>query len=138
MEVSEYELEELTAKLEILLIEAKSSCIGFSPKHDNLQLEEVEIWEYTIKWGISQNPALPTNLEEWTNENFITLKISLQQFLPYIRCFQIPDVDIWTKLKHNKKILNKQLCNDLKQYLIVPDQPVKSNVLPPRTVLVQE
>ncbi|RHZ77641.1 hypothetical protein Glove_174g38 [Diversispora epigaea] len=106
-------------------------------KHDNLQLEEIQIWEYTIKWGISQDPALPKNLEEWTNENFTTLKTSLQQCLPYIRYFQIPGTEIWSKVKPYKKILDKQLWDDLKQYIAVPDQPVKSKVLPPRTALVQ-
>ncbi|RHZ54357.1 hypothetical protein Glove_428g40 [Diversispora epigaea] len=33
-------------------------------------MKEVEIWDYGIKWGITQNPTLPTNLEKWTNENF--------------------------------------------------------------------
>ncbi|RHZ77715.1 hypothetical protein Glove_174g40 [Diversispora epigaea] len=107
-------------------------------KHDNLYLEESEIWEYTLEWGIAQNPALPTNLEEWTNENFTTLKTSLQQCLPYIRYFQISSADIWNKVRPYKKILDKQLWNDLKQYLAAPDQPVKSKVLPPRTILVQE
>ncbi|RHZ77712.1 hypothetical protein Glove_174g47 [Diversispora epigaea] len=107
-------------------------------KHDNLQLKEVKIWEYTIKWGIAQNPDLPTNLEEWTNKNFTALKSSLQQCLPYIRYFQIPGADLWSKIRPYKKILDKQLWEDLKQYFFTPDQPVKSNVLPPRTVLVQE
>ncbi|RHZ68635.1 hypothetical protein Glove_294g148 [Diversispora epigaea] len=187
MAAGEFELEELTEKLEILLIETKSSWLKshfsqvyrsiFSKnnfkalenffndiitkhpslifdaddfnslqesalvsllKQDNLQLEEVKIWEYTIKWGIAQNPALPTNLEEWTNENFTALKTSLQQCLPYIRYFQISGADIWNKLKPYKKILDKQLWNDLKQYLVVPDQQVKSKVLPPRTALVQK
>ena len=82
-------------------------------KHDNLQLEEVKIWEYTIKWGIAQNPSLPTNLEEWNDENFTALKTSLQQCLPYIRYFQIPDADIWNKVKPYKKILDKQLWNNI-------------------------
>ncbi|RHZ70965.1 hypothetical protein Glove_264g25 [Diversispora epigaea] len=73
-------------------------------KRDDLQTEEVKIWDYVIKWEISQNPTLPTNLEEWSKENFFTLKTTLLQLLP----------------------------------LILPDQPVKSNILPARSVLVTE
>ena len=54
-------------------------------KRDDLKLEEIKIWDCVIKWGIAQNPTLPTNSEEWSNENFKALKITLQQCLPLIR-----------------------------------------------------
>ncbi|RHZ43524.1 hypothetical protein Glove_1033g12 [Diversispora epigaea] len=31
-----------------------------------------------IEWEISQNPTLLTNLEEWSEENFLTLETTLQ------------------------------------------------------------
>ncbi|RHZ73753.1 hypothetical protein Glove_229g81 [Diversispora epigaea] len=46
-------------------------------ENDNQQLEEIKIWDYVIEWGIAQNPK---NLEEWSKENFKTLKTTLQQF----------------------------------------------------------
>ncbi|RHZ89921.1 hypothetical protein Glove_9g173 [Diversispora epigaea] len=107
-------------------------------KRDDIQMEEGKIWEYTIKWGISQNPTLPTNLEEWNKENFLTLKITLQQCLPYIRYFHISNADIWDKIEPYKKILDKQLWKDLNQNLVLPDRPVKSIILPARLVLTQE
>ncbi|RHZ60522.1 hypothetical protein Glove_352g21 [Diversispora epigaea] len=107
-------------------------------KRDDLQLEEVIIWEYIIKWGIAQNSTLPVDLKEWNKENFTTLKITLQQCLPLIRYFHIPGTDFLKKIKPYKKILDKQLWEDLNQYLIDPDQPVKSIILPSRTIFVQE
>ncbi|RHZ70471.1 hypothetical protein Glove_271g58 [Diversispora epigaea] len=184
---NEFEIEEVTKKLENHLIETKSSwlkshfslvyrsifretnfknlekfCNDIIAKHpslifdgedftylqesalvsllkrDDLQLEEVIIWEYIINWGIGQNSALPLNLNEWTKENFLTLKTTLQQCLPLIRYFHIPSADIWKKVKPYKKILDKQLWEDLNQYLVLPDEPVKSIILPPRTILAQE
>ncbi|RHZ60549.1 hypothetical protein Glove_352g30 [Diversispora epigaea] len=107
-------------------------------KRDDLQLEEMILWEYIIKWGIAQNPILPVDLKEWNKENFTTLKTTLQQCLPLIRYFHIPGTDVLKKIKPYKKILDKQLWEDLNQYLIDPDLPVKSIILPPRTILVQE
>ncbi|RHZ76240.1 hypothetical protein Glove_199g15 [Diversispora epigaea] len=109
-------------------------------KRDDLQLEEVIIWEYIIKWGIAQNSILPVDLKEWSNENFTTLKTTLQQCLPLIRYFHIPSTDVLKKIKPHKKILDEQLWEDLKKYLIDPNQPVISIILPPRTVsvLIQE
>lgn len=50
-------------------------------EQDDVQMEESTVWDYIIKWGTVQNPTLPTNLEEWRNENFLTLKSTFQQCL---------------------------------------------------------
>ncbi|RHZ78286.1 hypothetical protein Glove_166g115 [Diversispora epigaea] len=107
-------------------------------KRDDLQVEEAKIWEYTIKWGISQNSNLPADLDEWTMENFLTLKTTLQHCLPYIRYFHISGDDILDKVEPYKKILDKQLWKDLKQHLISPNRTVKSIILPARSILIQE
>ncbi|RHZ75053.1 hypothetical protein Glove_217g15 [Diversispora epigaea] len=107
-------------------------------KRDDLQMKESEIWDYLIKWGTAQTPTLPKKLEEWSDENFNTLKATLQQCLPLVRYFHISNSDVMYKIKPYKKILDKQLWNDWKQHLILPDQPIKSIILPPRLVLKQE
>ncbi|RHZ75063.1 hypothetical protein Glove_217g289 [Diversispora epigaea] len=105
---------------------------------DDLQMKESEIWDYLIKWGISRNPTLPEKFDEWSDENFMTLKTTVQHCLPLIRYFHISNLDLVDKVKPYKKILDKQLWNDLKQYLLLPDRPVKSIILPPRLILTQE
>ncbi|RHZ52949.1 hypothetical protein Glove_454g8 [Diversispora epigaea] len=103
-------------------------------RKDDLQLEEIKIWDYVIKWGIAQNPTLPRNLEEWSEENFKTLKTTLRQCLPFIRYFHISAKDIWEKLKPYRNILGMQLWDDLNQKLVFPNQPVKSLILPARII----
>ncbi|RHZ70948.1 hypothetical protein Glove_264g10 [Diversispora epigaea] len=105
-------------------------------KRNDLQTEEGKIWDYVIKWGISQNPTLPTNLEEWSKENFLTLKTTLQQFLPLIRYFHISNEEIIEKIMPYKKILDKQLWKDIIQHMAIPEKPIKSNILPARSVSV--
>ncbi|RHZ85275.1 hypothetical protein Glove_67g111 [Diversispora epigaea] len=100
---------------------------------DDLQVEEVKIWDYVIKWGISQNPTLPKNLEEWPKDDFLTLKTTSQQFLPLIRYFHISNAEIIDKVSPYKMIPDKQLY--IKQHIAVPDRPVRSVLateLPPR------
>ncbi|RIB15931.1 hypothetical protein C2G38_2038996 [Gigaspora rosea] len=65
----------------------------FILKLDNLQMDEGKIWDYTIKWGIAQIPSLPPNLDRWSDEHFSALKSSLQDCLPLIRYFQIPEIE---------------------------------------------
>ncbi|RHZ89519.1 hypothetical protein Glove_13g229 [Diversispora epigaea] len=107
-------------------------------KRDDLQMEEVKIWDYVIKWGISQNPTLPINLEEWSKENLLMLKTTLLQCLPLIRYFHISNTELFDKIMPYKKILDKQLCKDIIQYLAVPDRPFKSIILPARSTVVTE
>ncbi|RHZ86547.1 hypothetical protein Glove_50g114 [Diversispora epigaea] len=182
---NEFELDELTNKLETLLIDTKASwlktyfshvyhtifnennfkklenyCNDIIAKHpslifensdfislpvsalvsllkrDDLQMEEVKIWDYVVKWGIAQNSTLPTNLEEWSKENFLTLKITLQQCLPLIRYFHISNTEIIDKVNPYKMILDSQLWEDIVQHMAVPDRSVKSNVLSARSVLI--
>ncbi|RHZ76200.1 hypothetical protein Glove_202g15 [Diversispora epigaea] len=49
-----YSLTNVPYKLQLILR-------GSKVEKDNLQLEEIEIWDYVIKWGIAQNPTLPKN-----------------------------------------------------------------------------
>ncbi|RHZ73608.1 hypothetical protein Glove_230g208 [Diversispora epigaea] len=107
-------------------------------KRDDLQMKESEIWDYVIKWGTAQNFTLPEKFEEWSDENIMTLKTTLQQCLPLIRYFHISNSDFKNKIEPYEKILDKQILNDLKQHLILPDKPVESIILPPRLILKQE
>ncbi|RHZ85086.1 hypothetical protein Glove_71g70 [Diversispora epigaea] len=116
----------------------KESALVSLLERDDLQMEEVKIWDYVIKWGIAQTSTLPINLDEWTKENFLTLKTTLQQCLPHIRYFQLSNIEIYDSIKPYKKILDKQLWEDINQYLSIPDRPVKSTILPVRSVLVTE
>ncbi|RHZ81566.1 hypothetical protein Glove_117g105 [Diversispora epigaea] len=107
-------------------------------KRDDLQMKEVEIWGNVIKWGISQNPALPTNLDEWSKENFLKLKTTLQQCFPYIRYFHLSTEEVIDSIMPYKKILDKQLWKDINLHLLSPNRPIKSIILPARSTLVTE
>ncbi|RIB27665.1 hypothetical protein C2G38_2159950 [Gigaspora rosea] len=74
-------------------------------KIDNLQMEESEIWDKVILWGKAKIPNLLPNLNEWTDENFKSLKITVQHCLPHIRYFQIPGKDVLKKIKPYRQIL---------------------------------
>ncbi|RHZ61238.1 hypothetical protein Glove_349g135 [Diversispora epigaea] len=80
----------------------------------------------------------PKNIVEWNKENLLTLKTTLQQCLPYIKYFHISGNGIFDKIQSFKEILDEQLWKDLMQYLISPDRPVNSIILPARSVLIPE
>ncbi|RIB25171.1 hypothetical protein C2G38_2031289 [Gigaspora rosea] len=82
-------------------------------KNDDLQLEESKIWDKVILWGKAQTPNLPSSDEQWTKEDFKSLKTTLQNCLPHIRYFQMSNDDVLEKIKPYKKILEKNLWNDI-------------------------
>ncbi|RHZ85552.1 hypothetical protein Glove_64g42 [Diversispora epigaea] len=112
----------------------KESALISILKRDDLKVEEIKIWDYVIKWGIAQNPILPADSKEWSKENFKALKITLGQCLPLIRYFHIPGEIILEKVKPYKKILEKQLWDDIIQHSISPNKSVNSLILPARII----
>ncbi|RIB09180.1 hypothetical protein C2G38_289646 [Gigaspora rosea] len=104
---------------------------------DDLQMEEIKFWNYVIKWGIAQNPELPSDSKDWSHENFLSLKTTLQNCLPLIRYFQMSGDDIYNQVYLYKQILDKNLWKDVKKRLASQNQPILSKILPPRTILSQ-
>ncbi|RIB04533.1 hypothetical protein C2G38_2222128 [Gigaspora rosea] len=82
-------------------------------KCDDLQIEEVKIWNNIIKWDIAQNHDLPSNSEDWSDENFTTLKDTLKNFLPHICYFQMSAKDVADYVVLYSQILEKRLWKDL-------------------------
>ena len=46
-------------------------------QNDNLQMSEIQIWEHVLKWGIAQNPELPSDITNYSKNDFKTLKNTL-------------------------------------------------------------
>ncbi|RHZ84937.1 hypothetical protein Glove_74g201 [Diversispora epigaea] len=106
----------------------------FSISND-LQLEESKIWQYVIQWGKAQNPTLPSNVDEWTSDNFLTLKTTLGKCLPQIRYFSISSEDVFEMIFPYQQILEPKLWSDINKKIMAPNKPISSSVLPPRKIL---
>ncbi|RIB16236.1 hypothetical protein C2G38_2190506 [Gigaspora rosea] len=157
---NEFGLEELIKHIQLFLLENNASwlrlnfsrvyqtslkddnlknlqqfCANIIAKHqlDNLQMDEGKIWDYIINWGIAQNPSLPLNPDQWSDEHFLALKSSLQNCLPLIRYFQISGEDIFEKVRPYQKILDQTLWADIMLKFMAPNKAIStSNVLTPR------
>ncbi|RIB15707.1 hypothetical protein C2G38_2318678 [Gigaspora rosea] len=101
-------------------------------KRDDLQMEEIKVWNYIIKWGIAQNPGLSTDPNNWTRENFQSLKDKLQNCLPHIRYFQISGDNIVDNIELYQEILEKDLLKDILKRIANSNRNVQSKILPPR------
>jgi hypothetical protein len=85
---------------------------------DNLQMEEVQVWKNVLKWGLAQNPELPSDPTNFSKEDFNTLKNNLQNCIPFIRFYNISSNEFSDEVLPYKKILPKELFNDLLKYFL--------------------
>ncbi|PKY39283.1 hypothetical protein RhiirA4_414896 [Rhizophagus irregularis] len=102
-------------------------------KRDDLDMPEVKIWEYIIKWGISRtNPDLERH-SDWSDKDFSTLERSLHSLIPLVRFFQMSREDYYQKVRHlYRKILPDQLNEDIIRYHMDSGCELQSCVLPLR------
>jgi hypothetical protein len=82
-------------------------------QNDNFQMSEVHIWEHILKWGHAQNPELPSDPTNFSKDDFNILKNTLQQFIPFIRFYNLSSKEFLDKVLPYKKILSKELYKDL-------------------------
>ncbi|GBC05340.1 hypothetical protein RclHR1_06180025 [Rhizophagus clarus] len=95
---------------------------------DKLKMDEVQIWEHVLKWGLAQNPELPSESTNFLREDFNVLKNRLHQCVPYIRFYNLTSEEFSDKVLPYKKILPKELYKDLLKYFLNPNnQPIKKS-----------
>jgi len=99
---------------------------------DNLNMEEIEIWENLIRWGIAKNPTLNADMTTWTSDNYNVLKETLNKFVRHIRFFQMSPQEYYYKVRPLSRLLPKELEEDLNLYYIIPSCKLVTNILPPR------
>ncbi|RHZ89565.1 hypothetical protein Glove_13g196 [Diversispora epigaea] len=106
-------------------------CNDIIAKHPNIIFDSSDFYsrpesalDYVVKWRIVQNPALTSNLEEWSKENFLSLKTTLQQCLPLIRYFHIPNTELFDKIRPYKKLLARSfVVTELPPRAEIPKEP---------------
>ncbi|RGB40518.1 BTB/POZ domain-containing protein [Rhizophagus diaphanus] len=97
-------------------------------KRDDLKLEEIEIWDYLIKWGIKNTDSI-NNLSKWTSKDFTELEKTLHNCIPYIRFSQMPPNVFNIVSTQFKGILPKDLVDDVLQYFSDPNsKPLLKNL----------
>ncbi|GET03199.1 kinase-like domain-containing protein [Rhizophagus clarus] len=99
-------------------------------QHDNFQVNVIQVWEQVLKWGIAQNPKLPSDPFSYSKEEFNILKNILQQLIPFIKFFNLSHKEFLDKVYPYKKILPKDLRENLIKHFI--NQP-NNNLEPNRT-----
>ena len=89
-------------------------------------MSEVQVWEHVLKWGIAQNPELPSDPTSFSSDDFNALKKTLQQCIPFIRFYNLTSKEFMVKVLLYEEILPKELYKDLlKKFLSLLDPDSK-------------
>ena len=94
-------------------------------------MNEIQVWEHVLKWGLAQNPELPTNPTDFSKDDFKILKNTLQQCVPFVKFRNLTSKEFTDGVLPYKKILPKELYNNLlKSFLNLLDPNSKPNDKP--------
>ncbi|GBC06506.1 hypothetical protein RclHR1_06890010 [Rhizophagus clarus] len=88
-------------------------CLISLIQHENSQKNTIQVWEHVLKWGISQNPELPSDPLNYSKDDFNTLKNSLQQCILLIKFYNLTSKEFVEKVYPYKKIIPKELREKL-------------------------
>jgi hypothetical protein len=111
-------------------ISLPENCLISLIQHDNFQMNNIQVWEHVLKWGIAQNPELSSDPSNYSKDNFNALKNTLQNFIPLIRFYNLTPNEFMDKVYPYKKILPKELRDKLiRDFIIQPNTKLE-----PKTV----
>jgi hypothetical protein len=108
--------------------------LKFLLKRDDLNLDEIEIWDGLIKWGLTQEQGLTQDVSKWNKDNFNIFRGILCEFIPLVRFYGISSEDYINKVKPYDEILSKELREDILKFHLVPGYKPALDILPRRFI----
>ncbi|EXX68595.1 BTB/POZ domain-containing protein [Rhizophagus irregularis DAOM 181602=DAOM 197198] len=101
-------------------------------KQDDLVLDEIEIWENLVKWGLAKDKILDEDVSKWNQEKFNIFERVLHKLIPLIRFYDISSEDYFNKVRTYEQILSKELREDILKFHMVPGYKLTLNKYPKR------
>ncbi|GBC09992.1 hypothetical protein RclHR1_09260006 [Rhizophagus clarus] len=99
-------------------ISLSEKCMIALIQRDNFQVNTIQVWEHVLKWGVAQNPELPTDPSSYSKDDFNIIKNTLKNLIPFIKFLNLGYKEFLDKVYPYKKILPKDLRDDLIRHFI--------------------
>ncbi|EXX71016.1 hypothetical protein RirG_082310 [Rhizophagus irregularis DAOM 197198w] len=106
-------------------INLKAPLLELLLKRDDLNMNEIEVWEGLLKWCFAQQ-HVENNPTKWNKDDITKIKGLLSRFIPLIGFYNIEPTDFFYKIYIYKDILPQELIYDLLEFHIVPNIEPKS------------
>ncbi|GBC09750.1 hypothetical protein RclHR1_09090008 [Rhizophagus clarus] len=112
-------------------IDLKAPLLELLLKRDDLNTDEIDIWDSLLKWCFAQL-NMKDDLKKWSKDDITKIEDLLSRFIPLIKFYDIGPEDFFYKVYCYKDILPNDLIHDLLEYHVVPNMKFKSKVAPSR------
>jgi hypothetical protein len=98
-------------------------------KRDDLNLIEIKIWDYLIKWGLEQEKTLDEDVSKWNQDNFNTFEKVIHKFMSLIRFYDISSEDYFFKVRPFEEILPEEIKGEILKFYMIPGYKPKNVLL---------
>ncbi|GBC01081.1 hypothetical protein RclHR1_04060009 [Rhizophagus clarus] len=108
-------------------------------KRDDLRIEEIDAWDYLLKWGIEQTSDLGSENNDrtkWNDNNYKALKKTLDRFIPLIRFVDISSSDFFDKIRPYRAVIPHNTYEEIAEFYYKNTLP-KTTTFPSRNAKVQ-
>ncbi|GBB91209.1 hypothetical protein RclHR1_01840006 [Rhizophagus clarus] len=112
-------------------IDLKAPLLELLLKRDNLNMNEIDVWESLLKWCFAQE-NMDNDPTKWNKDEITKVERLLHNFIPLIRFYDIEPTDFFYKVYNYKDILPQDLIHDLLEFHIVPNIKPKTSIAPSR------
>ncbi|GBC00571.1 hypothetical protein RclHR1_00390025 [Rhizophagus clarus] len=116
-------------------------------ERDYLQIDEINVWNCLIRWGIEQTPGLGfmnSDRTKWNNEDYEALNKTLDQYILLIRFMLISPFDYINKIQPYKAVIPNNICEEIEEFYIkgtlpktitlLPRNRIESNIIKPKYI----
>jgi len=93
-------------------------------QRDDLALNEIDVWDYLIKWTYAQNPIVELDPSKWTKEEVEVMERTINRLIPLIRFNNISSMNYYEKIFPYEELLPKKLKSDISQFYSVTDAKI--------------
>jgi hypothetical protein len=107
-------------------------------KRDDLLLDEIDIWNNLIKWGLAQHSNISHDVTKWNKEQITMMERTLHRFIPLIKFYNINSEDFFYKVLPYRELLPNQLIYKVQEFHMVPNRKLNVDIQPSRLKLVTD
>ncbi|RHZ45364.1 hypothetical protein Glove_680g50 [Diversispora epigaea] len=100
-------------------------------QREDLQLEEIDVWDTIVRWGAAQVGLSTQSVNQWTKEDFSKLSNKLKNCIKHIRFYHISVADFSNRVLPFSDALSDEVYGEIFHHILMK---YTINLLPPRGI----